>query len=501
MLRRCMTSCLRLRSAPSNRFSRPGRFFLLTWVLLLTTPGLAAAPDQGPSGRWRVACIGDSITEGAGTRMPELEAYPVQLQRMLDPAKWLVEGFGVSGATLMNRGDKPYQRQSAFADALAFAPDIVVIMLGTNDTKPQNWRYRDDFVADFRDLIARFRALPVPPRIFVSRPIIVVGEGNFGINDAALQELLPLLDEVAQEEQVSIIDQHATLQGHESLVPDRVHPNAAGAERLARAVYEALTGRAFAGALSPVRQGEWKGFRRLDFESDGRAGFVIVPHTAAPGRPWMWRTEFFGHEPQTDLALLERGWHVAYVNVQNLFGSPTALDAMDQFYTRLRQDFQLASRVVLVGFSRGGLFAFNWAARHPERVASIYVDAPVLDLRSWPAGKGQGTGSPVEWERCLQAYGLPAPELFASPYNPVNSLQPLVDAGIPVLSVCGDADRTVPFGENTAPVAQRYRELGGTFEVIVKPGVGHHPHSLVDPAPIVDFILQHAAGPARPREP
>ena len=481
------------RVGPAHRWRRA--FLLLATLASCTvsSPADQSIPAPAPrSGPIRVACVGDSITAGSGTRLPELEAYPSQLQRMLDSERWQIEGFGVSGATLMNRGDKPYQSQRAFEEALAFGPDVVVIALGTNDTKPQNWRHQEDFVTDYRQLINRFKELPTAPKIWIARPPVVVGEGNFGINDAALQELLPRIEDVARAERVGVIDLQAALRSRESLVPDRVHPNTEGAYQLARAVHQELTGQAFAGELNPVRQGAWHGYRRLDFESAGRAGFVVMPHEAAPNRPWIWRPEFFNHEPQTDLALLERGWHVAYVNVQNLFGSPTALDAMDAFYAEVRDRFGLAPQVVLEGFSRGGLFTFNWASRHPERVASIYVDAPVLDLRSWPAGLGNGTGSPVEWERCLKAYGMSADELFVSRFNPINSLQPLVDAGIPVLSICGDADRTVPFEENTAPVAQRYRELGGTFEVIVKPGVGHHPHSLVDPAPIVAFVLQHA---------
>lgn len=235
----------------------------------------------------------------------------------------------------------------------------------------------------------------------------------------------------------------------------------------------------------------WEGYQREDFVVDGRSCLLVAPKSPAMGRPWIWRTEFFGHEPQADLALLAQGFHVAYMDVQNMYGAPVALDHMDKFYDQLVKERHLAPKVVLEGFSRGGLFAYNWAARHPDRVCSMYVDAPVCDFKSWPGGKGHGEGSPADWERCKQAYGLTEEQALAYPLNPIDNLKPLAQAKIPILSVCGSADVTVPLAENTAIVEQRYHQLGGEIKVILKPGVGHHPHSLKDPTPIVQFILGH----------
>jgi pimeloyl-ACP methyl ester carboxylesterase len=246
-------------------------------------------------------------------------------------------------------------------------------------------------------------------------------------------------------------------------------------------------------AAGEVKRSQWNGLERLDFQVDGRAAILIVPPKADVGRPWIWRTEFFGHEPQADIALTEKGFHVAYVNVQNLYGAPKSLDAMDTFYDAMIRDYHLMPKVVLEGFSRGGLFALNWAARHPDRVACIYNDAPVCDFRSWPGGKGKGKGSPGDWQRCLEAYGLTEAEALKYELNPVDNLKPLARHKIPILHVCGDADDVVPFEENTKLVEERYKALGGPITVIVKPGVGHHPHSLPDPKPIVDFVYKHTA--------
>ncbi len=135
---------------------------------------------------------------------------------------------------------------------------------------------------------------------------------------------------------------------------------------------------------------QWNGFEKREFEVDGRKCLLIVPSKPSDKHPWIWRTEFFGHEPQADLALIRQGWHAAYIDVQNLYGAPKALDAMDRFYDHMTSERGLHKRVVLEGFSRGGLFSLNWAARNPDRVACLYNDAPVCDFKSWPGGKGKG---------------------------------------------------------------------------------------------------------------
>ncbi|MBL9117971.1 MAG: alpha/beta hydrolase [Verrucomicrobiaceae bacterium] len=237
---------------------------------------------------------------------------------------------------------------------------------------------------------------------------------------------------------------------------------------------------------------EWNGFENLDFMLDGRKARLVKPKTPSTHRPWIWRTEFFGHEPQADLALLAKGFHVAYIDVQNMYGAPKALDIMDAFYTHLVKEHQLHTKTVLEGFSRGGLFALNWAIRHPDRTAALYLDAPVCTFTSWPAGWGIGKGSPNDWARCKAVYEL-ADDDAARAYklNPVDNLATLAKARVPIISVCGDADKVVPLEENSALLKTRYTALGGPMELIAKPGVDHHPHSLKDPTPIVDFILKH----------
>jgi len=190
----------------------------------------------------RVACVGDSITFGAGIRDRQQNSYPVQLGRMLGP-KWETRNFGINGATLLKAGDKPYWRQRAFTDATGYRPHVVIIKLGTNDTKPQNWRHQDQIEADCKALIAHFAALPSKPRIWLCCPVPAYPE-RWGIRDSVIrEELIPLIRATADETGVSLIDLYEPLSGKPELFPDKIHPNAAGARLMAEAIHHALNGK------------------------------------------------------------------------------------------------------------------------------------------------------------------------------------------------------------------------------------------------------------------
>jgi pimeloyl-ACP methyl ester carboxylesterase len=239
----------------------------------------------------------------------------------------------------------------------------------------------------------------------------------------------------------------------------------------------------------------WNGFDRYDFEVDGRPVLVVTPLRAAAGKPWVWHGEFFGHKPAPDIALLGRGFHVVYMSVPDMLGSPEAVTHWNNFYRELTQRYGFGKKAALVGLSRGGLYCYNWAAANPDKVACIYGDAPVCDFKSWPGGKGKGKGSPADWKLVLERYHFASEaEALAYDRNPIDNLSPLAQAKVPLLHVYGDADDVVPWEENTGLLADRYRKLGGTITLIAKPGVGHHPHGLDDSTPIVEFIAKHAGG-------
>lgn len=241
----------------------------------------------------------------------------------------------------------------------------------------------------------------------------------------------------------------------------------------------------------------WHGFKRHQFTVDGCPAWVVEPTLPRAGNPWSWCLEFPDAFTERCAAtgLLTNGFFHVHIVVGNTFGSPAALKHFSAFYQDL-QTHGLAQKAALIGLSRGGLYAYRWAAENPDKVSVIYGDAPVCDFKSWPGGKFKGKGSPSDWTELQRLYGFKSEEeALAYRGNPIDILQPLSQAHIALVHVVGDADDVVPTAENTDIVEDRYLRLGGEIRVIHKPGVGHHPHGLEDPTPVVQFVVDHAGHP------
>ncbi len=188
----------------------------------------------------RVACIGNSITFGAGIRNRSRDSYPSVLARMLGDSYW-VKNFGVSARTMLNKGDHPYMNEPAYKNALAFNPNIVVIKLGTNDSKSFNWKYKADFMKDAQTMIDAFKVLPSQPKIYLCYPSKAYLTGD-GINDDIIsKEIIPMIKKLAKKNDLSVIDLHTAMDGMPELFPDRIHPNEKGAQVMAKAVYQSIS--------------------------------------------------------------------------------------------------------------------------------------------------------------------------------------------------------------------------------------------------------------------
>lgn len=233
---------------------------------------------------------------------------------------------------------------------------------------------------------------------------------------------------------------------------------------------------------------DWNGYKKLDFFVDGRTSFIVCPKEALPGNPWVWRTEFFGAFDYPDRALLERGWHLAYHCASDMYGCPEAIDMLRSFYDVAVNDFKMSPSPALFGFSRGGLYAVNFALKYPDLVGMLYLDAPVLDIRSWPGGQFSGPGEPECWEECKGWYKLTEETSKDFHGNPLDFTAEIAATKIPILLVCGAADKYVPYCENGQPFYKLVKESGGIIEQIVKPNCDHHPHSLSNPLPIVKYV-------------
>jgi pimeloyl-ACP methyl ester carboxylesterase len=248
---------------------------------------------------------------------------------------------------------------------------------------------------------------------------------------------------------------------------------------------------------------DWHGFDRYDFvmdkqtlaitpfkapagEQSGEIGIsdkgrlrcvVVVPRQAAPGNPWSWRGVYWNHQPQAEVELLKRGFHIAYISVDPKPGpitgltmnelmdqlgmSTAALTEWDAWYAYLTGQYGLSKKPAFVGMSRGGIFEFSWGTANPDKVSCMYDDNPGMEHQAF------------------------------------QKLGDLARADVPVLQVCGTLDPML--GQYTSAIEGIYQQFGGRISTMVKEGHAHHPHSLRNPKPIADFIersVQAVRGPA-----
>jgi len=252
---------------------------------------------------------------------------------------------------------------------------------------------------------------------------------------------------------------------------------------------------------SPVQerpeQSDWKGFERLDFKFAGKEARLIFPKKPLSGNPWIWRARFPDWHTDADSILVSEGFHLAYVNTDNLYGSPEAVRVWSEFHSYLTAEYNLQQKVSLIGVSRGGLFIYNWAKKNPHKVACIYAEAPVTDFKSWPGGFGKSEGSPEDWIRLKATYGFSSDEeALAYTDNPLDNLEALAAQRVPILHMIGLEDEIVPVLENTMPLVNKYISLGGIATIVTSVGEnqtlkGHH-FPIQTPRYVADFIKYHS---------
>ncbi len=196
------------------------------------------ATDRSGDPVIRVACVGDSITYGAGIPDREKSAYPAQLARFLGP-RFDIRNLGHSGATVSGTGDVPYSGTPEFASLKEFQPGVVILILGTNDTKPQNWKGKEAFEADYRAMLTSLKGLRPRPKIWACLPPPIYKD-EWGINAQTLDEVMDGIEVVCDREKIPVIDLFDALSGNPSSFPDGIHPNAKGSELMAKTVYQAV---------------------------------------------------------------------------------------------------------------------------------------------------------------------------------------------------------------------------------------------------------------------
>lgn len=209
-------------------------------------------------------------------------------------------------------------------------------------------------------------------------------------------------------------------------------------------------------AIHPITASREEGFGVRAPEKGQRRCIVIVPHTAAAGNPWLWRGCYWDHEPQTEVELLKRGFHIAFI-------TPDPDKAWDAWYTWLTEKHGLSPKPAFIGMSKGGVNSYDWATRNPDKVSCVYADNPAIRQ-----------------------------EAFLK-------LGELAKNDVPLLNVCGNLDFLLR--KHTLAIEDYYHQLNGQITVIIKEGTAHHPHSLRNPKRIADWIEQRVkpeTGKVRP---
>jgi len=204
---------------------------LLIMVIAMTNSGIFAQQ------KIKVACVGNSITEGSAIETGK--KYPDVLQQLMGNA-YEVRNYGLGGRTLLKHGDRPYWNEVKYTEVLQWQPDIVIIKLGTNDSKPQNWKFKNEFETDYLEFIKSFQNLPNHPKVFVCLPIPAY-EVKWGISDTIIKkEMIPIIKKVSKTMKIKPIDLYKPFVGKSNLAYDGIHPNAEGAALMAQIIYKRL---------------------------------------------------------------------------------------------------------------------------------------------------------------------------------------------------------------------------------------------------------------------
>ena len=251
----------------------------------------------------------------------------------------------------------------------------------------------------------------------------------------------------------------------------------------------------------PGTKSNFRGYDRYDRIKTSAGHFsVVCPRKPAPGKPWLWRSLFWEaikRVSDADLKLVDEGYYVVLAH-GDVAGHRKGNANIDAAYEMVTTKYGFSKKCSMASMSRGNLSLFRWASTNPEKVDSIYVDNGVCNVLSWPAGKvvpgnkSIANGAPKSWADFKKRFGYATDaEALKTKESPIDQLQPLAQAGVPILMVCGNKDTAVPYEENDAIMEQRYKALGGSIKVIVEDK--GHSHGMKDPTPVLKFIREHTS--------
>ena len=232
-------------------------------------------------------------------------------------------------------------------------------------------------------------------------------------------------------------------------------------------------------------------FKSKTFVFQDRQAHIVYPSCPANGK-LLLKTEYFTAFPYFEVAMLKKGYTLCFLSHPNRWAPDSETHITAEFVRYVAKELGFAPKCIPVGMSCGGLQALRLAQLHPELISVLYIDAPVVNILSL-AGLGASTcpDNPLFWEEIQAAHGVTRSTIVNFRKSPIDAMDKLIENNIPIIMLYGDADTVVLYEENGKVLEDYYRENGGDLKVICKPGCGHHPHSLEDPTPIIEFVEAH----------
>ncbi len=238
----------------------------------------------------------------------------------------------------------------------------------------------------------------------------------------------------------------------------------------------------------------WNGYNLEHKEIYGRDAVIVYPKEGTANGKWALKTEYFGAFPDTEIKLLENGYHVAHIATQTRWYVHEDNDARVELAKYMHEILGLSKKCVIVGMSCGGMQGIYMGAKNPELVSCMYLDAPVVNLLSVVFGLGRtSTCKDLEGfqKQFIEDKNMTLADAISYREHPLDYIPKLVENKIPLILVSGDSDTVVNFEENGLFLQKAYEKEGIPLEVYIKEGGDHHPHGLLDNTPIVEFILKH----------
>ena len=236
----------------------------------------------------------------------------------------------------------------------------------------------------------------------------------------------------------------------------------------------------------------WGGGHRMIFDFGGRRAWIVEPDSPGAGRPWVWTMQWMGAflERTGAPALVEKGFYHVHLEAFDTRANDDGLKALADFHDYLVRELGFAPKANLIGMSWGGFYSIRYASTFPDRVAKIYLDAPLLDLEKFMNGAGytptEGAKRVGPWAELKSEGG----SWSTDPRMPVNRAEPVARAGIPIILLYGGQDQTVDPKTNSELFAERFKVAGGKIDIRKRDGYGHHPHGFEheDIAQIIGFF-------------